>query len=379
MREELAEQLLGDILEWDTDTAKGEIADLRFLAAVKHDGYRNFEPGYRFIESLVLWLRNFSSFEERQTAYDFTKGRMLYFSETQMDHLVGLLYHQRVTPILVEQSRKRLNLPWFQIKKIKDSDAFQCLRRRTLFVGMSDGARMDAFRRKNGLSNEQICISYEFDEAKLKRLHDELKTWIDAKQCNAPALFENIFLIDDFSGSGNSILRSDQGRLKGKLAKFFDESLGRTHKLGPYCVDSGPNLFVVMYVATDKAIKNLREGVMILKSQANSDEFTDCTVLDPLQLIGSTVTIPQPGDAKDAAFDGLLTKYYDSRLEDVHTKTGGPNVIHGYADCSLPLVLCHNCPNDSVYLLWGQTEKEDGRQGLSALFPRISRHSASRD
>ncbi len=378
MREELAEQLLGNILEWDTETAKDEIAGIRYLAAVKYDGYRNFEPGYRFIESLALWLRNFNSIEERRVAYDFMKSRMVYISETQMDHLVGLLYPQRVVPILLEQARLKEKIPRFHIKKIRASATFNILRRKTLFLALSDGARMDAFRRKHSLNNEQVCVSYELGEPKLDRLQKDLQEWIHLNGYTTDPVFENIFLIDDFSGSGNSILKLDKGTLKGKLFKFFTEALGCNNKLGKYCIKDGPNIFVATYIATDKAIRNIRKNVNTLKEQMKNGEFKQCVIMEPLQLITNKLTVPQAGDIIDAGFEQLLIGYYDDRLENEHTRTGGPDVIHGYAGCSLPLVSCHNCPNNSVYLLWGQTEKSDGKPGLKALFPRISRHMESR-
>ena len=41
----------------------------------------------------------------------------------------------------------------------------------------------------------------------------------------------------------------------------------------------------------------------------------------------------------------------------------------GFADGRLPLVLSHNTPNNSIYLIWA----EDGHKVLG-LFPRVSRH-----
>ncbi len=77
-------------------------------------------------------------------------------------------------------------------------------------------------------------------------------------------------------------------------------------------------------------------------------------------------------------FDQLLNTYYDNRIEDEHTRTGGGDVKYGYAGCGLLLTLYHNCPNNSIYLLWGQTEKTKQYSGLEAVFPRISRHSEER-
>jgi hypothetical protein len=197
MREELAEQLLKLVLNWDIPTAKEEINKLRYLTAVKYDNYRNFEVGKRFLESLVLWLRQFKTIDERKIAYDFIIQRLLYISEPQMDHLVSLAYPQRIFPILLEQSTKILGVSSYQRKKIRTSKAFGEIRRKSLFLGMSDGARMDAFRRKHNLNNEQVSVSYELSEDKWKRMYDDLQEWLNADKSNTTGNFENVFLIDD--------------------------------------------------------------------------------------------------------------------------------------------------------------------------------------
>ena len=102
-------------------------------------------------------------------------------------------------------------------------------------------------------------------------------------------------------------------------------------------------------------------------------------MLDPLQSFNNDLTVPQHNSDIDAQFDMLIHAYYDNRLHDEHTRTGGTeDVKYGYADGGLPLVLCHNCPNNSIYLLWGQVEKKDLLPGIKALFPRISRHLEGR-
>ena len=65
-----------------------------------------------------------------------------------------------------------------------------------------------------------------------------------------------------------------------------------------------------------------------------------------------------------------MERYYDKSIMDRHLAKGGNDAKHGYAGCSLPLVLAHNTPNNSIYLLWAD------KPGLEtkALFPRVSRH-----
>ena len=56
--------------------------------------------------------------------------------------------------------------------------------------------------------------------------------------------------------------------------------------------------------------------------------------------------------------------------DDKHFKVGEGNVpYHGFADCSLPLILYHNTPNNSLPILWYSWEDH-----VNALFLRITRH-----
>jgi hypothetical protein len=344
MREELAEQLLGMALDWDTPTAKEEIGKLRYLAIFKYDGYQNFEPGNRFLESLALWLRQFKSMEERRSAYRFISSRLVYISEAQMDHLVGLLYPQRIFPILSKQVAEKEGIPLYHVKKIRTTDTFAILKRKTLFLGLSDGARMDAFRRKNALNNDQVSVSYELSGPKWQRMHEELEKWINKNKYKTQATFENIFLIDDFSGSGNSILRTDKSSYTGKLKKFIDDSLGTMRSpaiLGKLCIEGGPRLFTVTYLSTEAAVAHLRNHAAAFIDRSEQPNVASCEILDPLQLFENSLKVPQPSNQDDSDFDKLLDKYYDGSIEDANTKTGGKDVKHGlcrlqFASCFMP-------------------------------------------
>jgi hypothetical protein len=84
---------------------------------------------------------------------------------------------------------------------------------------------------------------------------------------------------------------------------------------------------------------------------------------------------------KYAAFIALTRRYYDPILRTIHTDVG--KVSHlglGYGGCGLPLVLDHNTPNNSVALLWAETEGGQRADGVVApamrpLFRRRQRHA----
>jgi hypothetical protein len=338
--------------------------------------------GKRFLESLVLWLRQFKTIDERKIAYDFVIKRLLYISEPQMDHLVDLAYSQRIFPILLKQTVESQGFYLYNVRKIRKSKAFKEIRRKSLFLGMSDGSRMDAFRRKHNFNNEQVSVSYELSEDKWRRMQKDLHEWLNKNEMKTGKVFENIFLIDDFSGSGNSILRKDGDRFKGKLPRFVEEYLGTVEEprsLGKCCRDEGPKLFILTYIANQKAITHLK-GTMekFIKSLPTPPKFASCDILEPLQLIADKEKVPQSNSKIDKEFIQLLDQYYDDRIADDHFKTGGTDAKYGYAGCALPLVLWHNCPNNSVYLLWAESQNTEEYPGLKALFPRIARHLEGR-
>jgi len=62
----------------------------------------------------------------------------------------------------------------------------------------------------------------------------------------------------------------------------------------------------------------------------------------------------------------VIKKYYDASVEDSHT---GTNLHFGFKGGGLPLVLHHNTPNNSIFLLW-----VEGSETVKPLFPRVSRH-----
>ncbi|MDO8579227.1 MAG: hypothetical protein Q7R50_08660, partial [Dehalococcoidales bacterium] len=168
-------------------------------------------------------------------------------------------------------------------------------------------------------------------------------------------------LLDDFAGSGDSFFRSEGNDIKGKIAKCIETLMSQNPKTGLLDIDS-LEVQVVLYLATELAAGNIRERVQTLWPR----HWPRCE-------ISVVYTLPDiiriTGDA-DPEFDALLEKYYDAKIMDKHLKKGGPDVIHGYANCSLPLVLNHNTPNNSVYLLWVNSSEVP----TIGLFPRVSRH-----
>ncbi|WP_084397022.1 hypothetical protein [Henriciella aquimarina] len=107
MRRELAEKLLTRIMDWGTDVKAAERAVLEAFAAYKYDEYQQYAPGRRFLESLALWLRQFETLEERQIAYDFVRRRLVFISDSEINHLVELAFSTIVRRHLIHKTEPR--------------------------------------------------------------------------------------------------------------------------------------------------------------------------------------------------------------------------------------------------------------------------------
>ncbi len=365
MRDALAERLLAQVMGWSPEEIARERPALQAMADHKYDEYQQFSPGMRFVESLAVWLNKFETKEERRTVYNFIRTRLVFISEAEMRLLVSLAYPDVIRPILMEKTASLLSLPEFQVVKIAGSIEFSLLRRKSIFLGLSDGARMDYFRRVSGLNNEQIHVDYRIEEERASDMGAALRKDVneltgDSKIANS-AQFEMVFLLNDFAGSGDTLLRQENGELKGKVAKAMGKILTLQRTL-PLVEASSLKVIIVLYVATKRAIDNLKERLLSF----GLPDWPACEV-ESVYLLSEDVRVNPTSEPK---FDAILHKYYDPSIMDSHLIKGGPDVIYGYAGCALPLVLAHNTPNNSLYLLWANKPELH----TCALFPRVSRH-----
>jgi len=247
MRDALAERLLAQVMGWAPEDVARERPDLQALAAYKYDEYQQFFPGMRFVESLALWLSQFATIEERRIAYDFIKSRLIFCSSAEMDHLVGIAYADHVRPLLLRRAAHDAGIGERLVSRIAASTHFKVRQRQCLFLGMSDGARIDVFRRSNSsdLTHEQILQTYEItadrvDEL-LKKLSADLVPLLGGEPPEAMRKFRTIVLLDDFSGSGFTYLRrGDGGSFDGKIGKFYRSVTAPGARPHAWSISTGP-------------------------------------------------------------------------------------------------------------------------------------------
>ena len=242
---------LSEIMGWDTDLSRQEFDWLRLMSRMKYDGYQDFLAGMRFIESLADWLQQFAQ-QEREAAYRLVRDSLIYVSTAEMNHLVELFYPETVQWRLQNAVASRLGIPPYRVWAAEDSaKLYRKLLRQTLFVELSDGARIDVFRRANAgtISNEQVVTAPRINREKWDDLLDDLRA--DDKT----ARFTSIFLIDDFIASGTTLLRKEGDKWKGKLARFLKE----VQEVLPTHFESGWTLNVHHYIGTHRAQRAVQE------------------------------------------------------------------------------------------------------------------------
>lgn len=358
MRDALAERLLASVMEWTPEDVARERPVLQALAALKYDEYQQFSPGMRFVESLALWLGQFADLVERKAAYDFVLSRLIFLSHAEMAHFAAIAYPDVIRPVFIEHAATDASLPPYRVSQVLGTETFKQLQGSSLFFGLSDGARIDLFRRSNKeLSHEQIFTGYELSDEKLKKICE----WIEKKRNQkdpAPALV----LLDDFSASGTSCLTADGDRPEGKVARFIN-NIQSSESWKAVVSFPKTRLVIVLYVATEQALANIHAGAEALQKVHG----INTTVL-AVQPIARNVSL----SASDS--DPMIAvirndKYYDASVEDEHTKRGNSDLRFGFASGGLPLVLHHNTPNNSIFLLWAE-----GSDKVKPLFPRVSRH-----
>ncbi len=376
MNQDLGLRILSLIMAWDDERARKEFAWLKLMARLKYDGYRDFQAGMRFIESLVTWLQQFKLYE-RETAYAFVRRYLVYIGPSEMQRLVEQFYPRFVRGRLVDMVASEHNIPPHSVLvDPKGQAASQRLRRQTLFMGLSDGARIDTIRHVNSgvLGNEQFVQGTQVDTDKwrdlLENLHDDLN---DPK-----ARFRIVYLVDDFAGTGTSFLRFDETaeKWKGKFVRFRDSVNGANGAFGGNKLfEDGWVICVHHYLASSAAARAIQER---LSQSGNTGDFPEDWARATYPSFGMVLPqgLPINTDGESHSnFIELTRIYYDPAISTKHTDVGGVSHLGlGYGGCALPLVLEHNTPNNSVALLWADTAGGDSAPAMRPLFRRRQRH-----
>ncbi len=367
MKEALAQKLLARIMDWKPEDVAFQWRDLHVLSSLKYNDYQQFAPGMRFVESLALWLQQFNTKEERDCAYDFIRRRLVFISELEMQHLVTIAFPDFIRPLLLKQASELSGNSRFKLSQLVNGEHYKTALRKSLFLALSDGAHIDMFRRANPLlTHEQVLPYYKIDEGEAKDLisdlQNDLKVTLSTKDNDLR--FTNLFLLDDFSGSGYSYSRKEGEDFNGKIIRIMKSIYFPGLPLNALFDKSDLSIIVVLYSATERAKKRIKEVVSEFQSKFNySCHFHLITI----QELPATLGVDNYGDSK---LEPILKKYFDPKVIDAHYKKGRiEKPYYGFDECALPLILYHNAPNNTIPILW--FSEDSNHHGL---FPRVSRH-----
>ncbi len=366
MNQEFIFGKLAQIMHWDTDQAREEFGWLRLMSGLKYDGYQDFLAGTRFVESLADWLQQFEE-QDRTAAYKFVREALIYVSTAEMNHLVALFYPETVVWRLQQEVARRERIPMYRVWATPSSRTlFERLRRQSLFIELSDGARIDVFRRANSglITNEQIVTGPRLNDEKWDELLDDLRKDLG----DSKARFAFVFLIEDFTGSGMTLLRKKpDNKWTGELVRYWEDNKDRFSTN----LEEDWKLCVHHFLATDCAQRGLQErNDQILKDRGVQLWFPN------IQFSYGAVLPPDVpiSERNHPEFLQLADRYYDDAIENRRTRVAGTDARLGFGKCALPLILEHNTPNNSVALLWANTIGSNGRHAMRPLFRRRQRH-----
>jgi hypothetical protein len=193
--------------------------------------------------------------------------------------------------------------------------------------------------------------------------------------CGSGSRFRLVFLIDDFCASGTTLIRKKNGRIKGTLyqleSKTFPQKIRKDKKellIEPTLFDTllsdSSKIYLCPLLSTQKAVEHIKSHCHLLSYQLKK------LIISPTSILNESLNINE----LDSPIGQLCTKYYQERMGDEHTG----NVTLGYSSCGLTVVLHHNTPNNSLYLLWNRlASKQDGSNPpFEPLFKRIERHKS---
>lgn len=417
MKRELALQLLKSILPsppWTEDRLREISDELQTLAEHKYNKYEMYQPARLFFESLYLFLHKFQE-EDRTAALNFVRNNLIYISRDEFQQLAHVLYYDRIRQKQLDFVAESLHIARYRLRALTESPEFAKLQRASLYVGLSDGARIDYFRRQNlDINNEQVLAAYYVGIEKTADIGQKL-----AEALKIPdAKFDCLFLLDDFCGSGRTLLREVvaaelasplpdfkvppefRGRLNydkatpslewayagpmnshdvAELRKLSVAPLfqGAVDTLEERCAANQTKLKgSLLRIAKQKDLLALLSNrVRVYLSPLLATEYALSRMqpllsrlpepLNGLKLLPAAVISDAVRINKDTEpIAHLCEAYYSGEiLEDEHTS----NVKYGYDGCGLPLVLHHNTPNNSLYFLWH-------RKWEDPLFVRYERH-----
>ena len=265
MKDELANKLLRTLVDVDEEEEAEIFPRLHAMAELKWDSYEGFRAGQRFMESLARWLPHLGHREARLRWLKFLLEDMIFVSAPEVDHLIALSYPDHIRPAILERVARVEGIPRRLKARLHESPSFKAEQRRTLVLGLSDGARLDVLRRNSSLSHEQFVAGAEVPGARRQDLQAKLASALEKFDLSdLPASFNHLLVVDDFYGSGTSLIDFENegdraGELKGKVSKLIVHAneFVEHNKEGTPLLTVEYEVTILLYMASEKARKHI--------------------------------------------------------------------------------------------------------------------------
>jgi len=327
---------------------------LAFMAEYKYDHYEMFQPGGRFFDHFGEWLKQFNV-EDRKVAIEMLCDRLVFVSQREMQELAHYLYYNVIVPELFKLIIKKENLPPYAFRVAFDQ-YFKPYLRKTLFMGLSDSARIDYFRRHHiELSQDQVIPFY-------RSKHDEYTEKLRKETKDPKAEFQRVILVDDFTASGYTLLHKDKdGKLDGSLMRVLD-----LHK---DIIGSADLILIAYYIASRQTIDHINSLIAEVPEYAGKTQFVEAMCLE----LKNTVKQQDGEPPLNDKIRKLCENYYNVTFENINTLKGG-NILYGFGGSGLTLSMHSNTPNNSIYILWLDQDETEDKTPFYPLFRRIDRH-----
>lgn len=321
-----------------------EAARISFLGRRKYDRYNHFFPGETFDSRLLKWLGNFDK-EDRQVAIEIVKA-LKFISTYEMNQL-AIRTFENARYCILQDSVMASDNNWFNYLETRNLKIETELSK-SIFVGCADDIHFDFFRRyamsHHLFKKDNFVEYYKRDETSMKELPPH----------------NNIFLIDQISASGDTVLRNKKGDWTGKIPRF--QQIWKEYI-------KNDNIYYCPYILTSVSERNLAERLPKYLEESSAPKVK----IKPTCWLPISACIADDHGIvidENKPVAKICNKYYNRFKEDEHTKVGG-SAKYGYGGAGLTLVLQSNCPNDSLYLLWHDND-------WYPLFPRVVHHTPRR-
>ena len=331
-----------------------KLKNLAFMAEYKYDHFDIYQPGARFFDHFGKWLRQFDV-GDRKIAVEMLCDRLIFISQREIQELAHYLYYNVIVPEIFKLIIKEENLPPYAFRAAFDR-YFKPYLRRTLFMGLSDSARIDYFRRHHiELSQDQVIPYY-------RSQHVNYIDTLRSETGDPEARFQQVILMDDFTASGYTLLhKEDDGKLHGSLMRVLE-----SHK---DIIKSADLVLIAYYIATRQTIDNFNALITEVPEYAGKTKFVSAMCLE----LKDTVKQHDDESVLNKNIRRLCGKYYDETFENDNTRKGG-NISLGFGGSSLTFTMHSNTPNNSIYLLWLDQDETNDKKPFYPLFKRINRH-----